>query len=155
MAATTYGPTLERWLQRLANAGRSSRTVAAYRADLDDTFVTVAGIHKLLPDRAGLDRLPPDEAETMILGAFEQIDLKDVTFDDLDEAIAEFRTRPDPRFRTNPNRAPAERAPATIARRTAAIRTFFAWCYSTDRIPADPAAKLEAPKRRKHVPRGL
>ena len=37
-----YAATLERWLQRLANAGRSPRTLAAYRADLDDTMATVA-----------------------------------------------------------------------------------------------------------------
>jgi integrase/recombinase XerC len=155
MAPVTYAPTLERWLQRLANSGRSSRTVAAYRNDLDDTMATVAAIHGLLPDRNALEHLPPDQREPRILAAFDALDLAVVRFDDLDEAIAEFRTRPDPRFRTNPQRSPEERAPATIARRTAAIRTFFAWCYATDRLPSDPAAKLEAPKRRKHLPRAL
>jgi integrase/recombinase XerC len=155
MPAATYGPTLERWLQRLANAGRSSRTVAAYRSDLDDTMTTVAAAKHLLPDRANLDRLPPAEREAAKLRAFDELDLADVSFDDLDEAIAEFRTRPDPRFTTNPQRSPEERAPATVARRTAAIRTFFAWCYATDRIAADPAAKLEAPKRRKRMPKAL
>jgi integrase/recombinase XerC len=155
MASPTYAPTLERWLQRLANAGRSSRTLAAYRSDLDDTMTTVAGIHRLLPDRRSLERLPADERERRTLAAFDQLDLGQVTFDDLDEAIAEFRTRPDPRFTTNPQRAPEERAPATIARRTAAVRTFFSWCYTTDRIPSDPSAKLEAPRRRKHLPRAL
>jgi len=155
MATANYGPTLERWLQRLANAGRSSRTLAAYRSDLDDTMATVAGLHRLVPDRRTLERLPPDDRERTLLGAFDELDLSAVTFDELDEAIAEFRTRPDPRFRTNPQRAPEERAPATVARRTAAIRTFFAWCYATDRIPADPAAKLEAPKRRKRMPKAL
>jgi site-specific recombinase XerD len=155
--SAAYAPTLERWLQRLANAGRSARTVAAYRNDLDDTMTTVAGLagHRLLPDRRSLEQLAPDEREAAVLRAFDELDLTTVSFDDLDEAIAEFRTRPDPRFTTNPQRAPEERAPATIARRTAAIRTFFAWCYSTDRIPADPAAKLEAPKRRKRMPKAL
>ncbi len=151
----TYAPTLERWLQRLANAGRSSRTLAAYRNDLDDTMATVAGLHHLLPDRRSLDALSAPEREPLVLRAYDELDLAVVTFDDLDEAIAEFRTRPDPRFTTNPQRAPEERAPATVARRTAAIRTFFAWCYSTDRIPADPAAKLTAPKRRKRMPKAL
>jgi site-specific recombinase XerD len=155
VTAASYAPTLERWLQRLANAGRSARTVAAYRNDLDDTMTTVAGIHRILPDRRALERMSVEERGPLILGAFDRLDLAAVTFDELDEAIAEFRTRPDPRFRTNPQRAPEERAPATIARRTAAIRTFFAWCYATDRISADPAAKLEAPKRRKHLPRAL
>lgn len=155
MATAAYGPTLERWLQRLANAGRSSRTMAAYRCDLDDTMATVAGLHGLVPDRRVLEGLSSDERETVLLRAFDELDLVAVSFDDLDEAIAEFRTRPDPRFRTNPQRAPEERAPATVARRTAAIRTFFAWCYSTDRIPSDPAAKLDAPKRRKRMPKAL
>lgn len=147
MAAATYGPTLERWLQRLANAGRSSRTLAAYRADLDDTMTSIAVIKGLLSPAGG------DESARM--AAFDALDLATVTFDELDEAVAEFRTRPDPRFRTNPQRAPEERAPATVARRTAAIRTFFGWCYTTDRIPADPSAKLEAPRRRKRMPKAL
>lgn len=157
MASVPYAPTLERWLQRLANAGRSHRTVAAYRSDLDDTMTTVAGLagFRLVPDRRSLERLDAAEREAAVLKAFDELDLTRVSFDDLDEAIAEFRTRPDPRFTTNPQRAPEERAPATIARRTAAIRTFFAWCYSTDRLPADPAAKLEAPKRRKRMPKAL
>jgi integrase/recombinase XerC len=143
-----YAPTLERWLQRLANAGRSPRTLAAYRADLDDTMATVAVAKRLL---SPADR----EDDAKRLAAFDELDLATVSFDDLDEAIAEFRTRPDPRYTTNPQRAPEERAPATVARRTAAIRTFFDWCYTTDRIPADPAAKLEAPRRRKRMPKAL
>ena len=148
MSSVPYAATLERWLQRLANAGRSPRTLAAYRADLDDTMATVA-VGKRLLSPADRD----DEAKR--LAAFDELDLRDVSFDDLDEAIAEFRTRPDPRYTTNPHRAPEERAPATVARRTAAIRTFFSWCYTTDRIDADPAAKLEAPRRRKRMPKAL
>jgi site-specific recombinase XerD len=143
-----YAATLERWLQRLANAGRSPRTLAAYRNDLDDTMATVAVAKRLL---SPADR----DDETKRLAAFDALDLTTVGFDDLDEAIAEFRTRPDPRYRTNPQRAPEERAPATVARRTAAIRTFFGWCYTTDRLPADPSAKLEAPRRRKRMPKAL
>jgi site-specific recombinase XerD len=151
MPTATYGPTLERWLQRLANAGRSSRTLAAYRADLDDTMTSIAVIKGLLSPGGGTAAPTDDER----LAAYDALDLTTVTFDELDEAIAEFRTRPDPRFRTNPHRAPEERSPATVARRTAAIRTFFSWCYTTDRIPADPAAKLEAPRRRKRMPKAL
>jgi len=154
-ATVLYAATLERWLQRLANAGRSPRTIAAYRADLDDTMVTIAGLKGSLPDRTRLDSMAAEARERAVLEAFDGLDLQQVSFDDLDEAIAEYRTRPDPRFRTNPQRAPAERAPATVARRTAALRSFFSWCYTTDRIAADPAAKLEAPKRRKRLPKSL
>lgn len=153
--AENYAPTLERWLQRLANAGRSSRTLSAYRSDLDDTMATVAGVHRMVPSRLQLERMPVAERERVLLEAFDRLELSTVSFDDLDEAVAEFRTRPDPRYRVNPQRGPAERAPATVARRTAALRTFFAWCYTTGRIPSDPAAKLEAPRRRKRLPRAL
>jgi integrase/recombinase XerC len=145
---------LERFLQRLANEGRSSATLAAYRADLDDTMLDVAAELGLLPQRS---RLPsdPTEREAAILRAYDGIELTAVTPDMLDGALAEFRTRPDPRFSTHPERAPDERSPATVARRTSAIRSFFAWAYKTQRIAADPAALLSPPKRRKRVPRAL
>lgn len=145
---------LERFLQRLANEGRSASTLAAYRADLDDTMLDVAAELGLLPSR---NRLPADaaEREALIWGAFDRLSLAEITADHLDGALAEFRTRPDPRFSTHPERAPEERSPATIARRTSAIRSFFAWAYKTQRIPSDPAALLSPPKRRKRVPRAL
>lgn len=142
-ATNAYAPTLERWLADLANAGRSTRTLAAYRSDLDDTMLTVAALK-------GIDTTQGNE-----LRAFETLDVSTVTNDDLIAAIAEFRTRPDPRYRTNPQRAPEERSPATVARRTAALRTFFAWCYEHDLIAADPAAKLKTPQRRKRLPKAL
>jgi integrase/recombinase XerC len=135
-----YAPTLERWLADLANQGRSTRTLAAYRRDLDDTIVTIASLKKL-----------PGDA----LHVFEQLDVASVTNADLTASIADFRTRPDPRYTTNPQRAPDERSPATVARRVAAVRTFFGWCYEHDLIPADPAATLKTPKRRKRLPKAL
>jgi integrase/recombinase XerC len=154
MAGATYAVTLERFLQRLANEGRSASTLAAYRADLDDTMLDVAAEAGLLPLRS---RLPEDaaEREAAVLAAYDRLELTQITPDMLDGALAEFRTRPDPRFSTHPERAPEERSPATIARRTSAIRSFFAWAYKTQRIPADPAALLSPPKRRKRVPRAL
>ncbi len=145
---------LERFLQRLANEGRSGSTLAAYRADLDDTMIDVSIELGLLPSRR---RLPADEAEreSAVLDAFDRLELTTITADHLDGALAEFRTRPDPRFSTHPERAPDERSPATVARRTSAIRSFFAWAYKTQRITADPAALLSPPKRRKRVPRAL
>ncbi len=150
----TYGLMLERFLQRLANEGRSASTLVAYRADLDDTMLDVAAEAGLLPTRA---RLPTDSAEreALVLAAFDRLALSEITPDLLDSALAEFRTRPDPRFSTHPERAPDERSPATIARRTSAIRSFFAWAYKTQRIGADPAALLSPPKRRMRVPRAL
>ncbi|WP_374974545.1 tyrosine recombinase XerC [Microbacterium trichothecenolyticum] len=42
---------------------------------------------------------------------------------------------------------------ATIARRTAAVRGFFAWATETGAIPADPSLRLVAPKRGKTLPK--
>ncbi|MCE1178797.1 MAG: tyrosine recombinase XerC [Micrococcales bacterium] len=43
-------------------------------------------------------------------------------------------------------------ARATIARRAAAARTFFAWATRTGAVPKDPALRLVAPKRVKSLP---
>ena len=150
-----YRATLERFLQRLSNEGRSARTITAYRYDLDDTMVDVATAHGLLPGRPDLEQLPRDERDRRLAAALAALDVAAVTPDQLDEAIARFRTRPDPRFGRHPERAPDERSPATVARRTAAIRSFFAWCYRTGRIPSDPAALLQPPKKRKRMPRAV
>lgn len=122
------------WLVEQANEGRSPRTIAAYEADLTDALGFVAGQLEAPPARLRLGW---------------------VTRDLLVASIAEFRTRPDPRYRRNPHRAPRERAPASVARRVAAIRVFFAWCYATERIPADPAALLKAPRRARRLPKAL
>jgi len=134
MAGPTYVEMVERFLQRLANEGRSSSTLSAYRTDLDDTMRGIAG---------------------ELGGSVDELTLGEITTDLLDSALAEFRTRPDPRFSTHPERGPEERSPATVARRTSALRSFFAWAYKTQRITSDPAALLSPPKRRKRVPRAL
>jgi integrase/recombinase XerC len=43
-------------------------------------------------------------------------------------------------------------ARATIARRSAAARTFLGWATRTGRIPTDPSVRLAAPKRQRHLP---
>ncbi|PLS76282.1 MAG: hypothetical protein CYG61_02785 [Actinobacteria bacterium] len=151
----SYAEAVERFLRRLSNEGRSPRTLAAYRYDLDDTMTDVATVHRLLPRRQALEAMPTDERRRAQLVAFEALDVQAISADDLDEAISEFRTRPDPRFARHPERSPEERAPATVARRTAAVRSFFAWCYRTKRIPSDPAALLQPPKKRRHMPRAM
>lgn len=150
-----YAATVERFLQRLSNEGRSARTLAAYRYDLDDAMVDVAAIQGLLPSRSRLEAMDGDQRRRLVLDAYEQLDVATVSSDHLDEAVADFRTRPDPRFVRHPERSPEERSPATVARRMAAIRSFFAWCYRTGRVQSDPAALLQAPKRRKRLPRAI
>ena len=43
-------------------------------------------------------------------------------------------------------------ARSTIARRSAAARTFLSWAARTGRIPSDPSLRLVAPKRQQHLP---
>lgn len=43
-------------------------------------------------------------------------------------------------------------ARATIARRSAAARTFLGWATRTGRVPVDPSVRLVAPKRQRHLP---
>lgn len=49
----------------------------------------------------------------------------------------------------------ARLAPATLARRSAAVRGFGAWLVREGRIEADPAARLRAPRAGAHLPRVL
>jgi len=154
-APVPYGPTLERWLQRLANEDRSHRTLEAYRADLDDTMIDVAAAAGALADRAALAALGPVERAAAVRDALAGFDLRQVTLDDLDGALAAFRTRPDPRYTRNPTEAPRARAANTVARRAAAIRSFFAWCEDTGRLPDDPARKLRSPRRPRRLPRTM
>ena len=155
VVSVPYAATVERFLQRLSNEGRSARTLAAYRYDLDDTMLDVAVAARLLPPRTALEGMEAVDRDAAMAAAFDALDVATIGLDDLDEALAEFRTRPDPRYARHPERAPEERSPATVARRTAALRSFFAWCYRTSRIPADPAALLKPPKKRKRMPRAI
>ena len=46
-------------------------------------------------------------------------------------------------------------AKATIARKAAAVRTYFAWCHRHGLIAGDPSARLSAPKPASRLPRVL
>ena len=51
--------------------------------------------------------------------------------------------------------ADAEAAPATVQRRVACVRGFFAWAAREGHVAADPAARLKAPKRGRRLPKVL
>lgn len=125
---------IQSWLMELGNDGRSSRTVEAYEADVIDTL-------KIIAERLSTP-LP-------------RLNIGSVDRDLLVAAIFEFRTRSDPRFTKNPEQAPAERSPARVARRVAAVKVFFKWAYATGRIPSDPAALLKSPRKKKRLPKAL
>jgi site-specific recombinase XerD len=46
-------------------------------------------------------------------------------------------------------------AKATIARKAAAVRTYFAWCHRRGLIAGDPSARLSAPRPASRLPRVL
>lgn len=50
----------------------------------------------------------------------------------------------------NQHAAGAQRA--TIARRAAAVRSFFGWAHHTGRLPSDPAATLRSPRAERRLP---
>lgn len=125
---------MEDWLSELANEGRSPRTIDAYARDISDTLRFVV---------RHLDTPLP------------QVRLGDIDRSTLVSSIADYRTRPDPRFTKNPGSAPKERSAATIARRIGALKVFFAWAYETGRIGADPAALLKTPTKPKRLPKAF
>ncbi len=50
---------------------------------------------------------------------------------------------------------PGEYAPSTVARKIAAVKSFFHYLYEQKIIPADPAIRLSSPKVKKHIPKTL
>jgi integrase/recombinase XerD len=55
----------------------------------------------------------------------------------------------------NLQHGPEGYAPSTVARKIAAVKSFFHFLTEEKVIPADPAAKLNSPKVKKHVPKTL
>jgi integrase/recombinase XerC len=134
LAGASPAALIDAWLRELDAAGRSPKTLVGHRWHLTDAFTQLA-------DRAGVP--------------LEVLDLAAVTHADLVEVLASYRHAPDRRFTTNPRAAGRERSDYTIARRTASLRTFFAWAARHGHIPADPAAALPTPKIRTHLPRAF
>ncbi|MGL5863749.1 MAG: tyrosine-type recombinase/integrase, partial [Phycicoccus sp.] len=71
-------------------------------------------------------------------GVRSDADLADVTLADLRAWLGQESTRGSSR--------------ATVARRSASLRTFFAWCERTARVPVDPSLRLGSPKRGHTLP---
>lgn len=122
------------WLMELGNEGRSPRTVHAYEAEVSSTLAFVANQQEVPVQRLAL---------------------VSVSRDSLVASVADFRVGPDPRYTRNPDQAPKERSPARVARRVAAVKVFFKWCYATGRIKSDPAALLRSPRKTKRLPKAL
>lgn len=140
----SYAVLRDAYLRDLATEGAATGTLAGYRRDLDDTADTMATAAGLLP--------PPDVSGSLTSAvrgqlrdaAYAALDLAAIGSPDLRAAVAAYRERPDPRFTRRVDAAPAVRARATVARRVAALRAFFAWAHAEGRLPTNPAARLRA-----------
>ena len=125
---------VDAWVRELDAAGRSPKTLAGHRWHLTDTFTQLATARNMTLDR---------------------LDVGALAHPDLVDYLAGYRHAPDRRFTVNTSSAGCERSDYTVARRTASLRTFFAWAAHHGHIPSDPAAGLPAPKIREHLPRAF
>ncbi len=106
-----------------AERGRSEHTVRAYLGDV----------------AAFLDHVGGSAADTgAVTGAGIDTGIATVTLADLREWLGAL--------------AGGGAARATLARRAAALRTFFRWAARTGRVPADPSLRLSAPRRLQSLP---
>ena len=124
--------------------GASQRTVRGFRAqagrvELQDAaaaYVThVADVRRLSP--ATVRAYRSDLAS--LADACSELDLEGVELENLRDWLWQAVQRGDSR--------------ATIARRTAAVRGFFAWAAENDLIEIDPSLRLVAPKRGRTLPK--
>lgn len=143
----SYSVALSRYLTSLRVDGKSAKTVSAYTADLNDTAAHLVEARGLAP--TNLAELTPNERLAALQPMFAALTLSTVTTAELNEARAEYQSRPDARFTKRTLAAPSTRSPAAMSRRAASLRAFFAWAYAEDYLPADPAARLKAPASRK------
>lgn len=108
---------------------RSEHTVRAYLGDLRSFLAYFSG------QQGRDDPMVPDDAKVV---ADEEVDLTHVTLADLRAWLGELA------------RGGASRA--TLARRSAALRTFFAWATRAGYVTIDPSLRLAAPRRVRTLP---
>ncbi len=119
---------LEQFLRSLAEAeGYARNTVSAYRNDLNQLVEYLSRFE------------PPIQ------------DWSAVTAGVLDQYNEYLRTLKI----VKRNHAEKPVAPSTIARKIAALKSFFGYLATSGIIPADPAASLEAPKVAKRMPKTM
>lgn len=114
--------------------GRSVRATASQRNHLVETLTMVAEVRGV---------------------SYDELELADITREDLVKGLVVYRERPDQRFASNPDAAPRERSSASISRRISATRTFLGWCHRTDRIYVDPTSTITGPRHVEKSPEAL
>jgi integrase/recombinase XerC len=143
-----------------AERSRSEHTIRAYAGDVVHLARHLVGAVDGAVDGAVELRPPVDRSTDVDLGS--GVDVRpdgdvvwkgDVSPGDpavLDEALAS-ATLADLRSWLSSQSADGA-ARATIARRAAAVRTFYRWSVRTGRIPTDPSLRLVAPRRGGRLP---
>ena len=139
-SATSYVVLRDEYLRDLATEGKAAGTLDAYRRDLDETADALVRSMSSSPAGPRSMATDADSRDATHLA----LDLVAVTSAHLRSALASYRTRPDPRYTRRPELAPATRARATVARRVAVLRAFFAWTHAEGYLPTNPAARLRA-----------
>ena len=128
-ARTQLEADLGAYLASLAHEKRYSRnTIAAYRNDLGQ-FVDHVDVRHAAPDGRWAS-MPPDIVTDYI------VRLKDMTWRD-------------------PSGREKHMATSTVARKIAALKSFFRHLLKTGTIESDPSTGLDTPKVKKRLPRTL
>ncbi len=133
---------VERFLQVLeADRGFSVNTIFAYRNDLTQFLTFLAGENA---DEGG--RGPSDDADTGSVSAPSQwiphVEKWDqLTDDDLTSYLLYLRGR--------------KYASSTVARKMAAIKSFFNFLIAEGQLRSDPGARMTAPRVDKYTPRSI
>ncbi len=123
------------WLAEYVGvSGRSRESSRSNATHVRDTLVTVAAQTGVPADALPLDA---------------------VTRDRLVQAILDYRTRPDRRFKQTTLSAAPQRSDASVRRRISALRTFFAWCAKTGKLATDPMLGIPAPRADRPPPKAL
>jgi integrase/recombinase XerC len=87
--------------------------------------------------------------------AYDELELTDITREDLVKGLVTYRERPDQRFAANPDAGARERSNASMSRRISAVRSFFGWCSRTGRVYIDPTSTISGPRRTAKTPDAL
>lgn len=121
-----------------AERGRSPHTVRAYLGDLRDFFAHLDGEQPGGGTTRGRSSSadPGGEARTTVV--LPETPLSSVRLSDLRAWLGVL--------------ASGGAARATIARRSASLRTFFGWATREGHVDADPSLRLVAPKRHRTLP---
>jgi integrase/recombinase XerC len=127
---------LESWLAEYAGVGgRSPVSVDSQRRHVRATLSHIA---------AAAAAVPVDELE-----------LAECSRETVVEALLTYRTAPDARFTTHPDRAATWKSDESVRRRASALRTFFGWCVRTERLLQDPTLTIQTPRAKPALPKAL